>query len=75
MAFLGKLASSLSAMIPSAPAVRFPEENLLSTAANGDGFFITHPGAVLKAGRYKVIRKLGRGRCSNTFLVEDLQSK
>ena len=59
-------------MIPSAPAVTFPEENLLSTSG---GFFITYPGAPLKDGRYKVILKLGRGRCSNTFLVEDLQSK
>ncbi|KAI0043963.1 kinase-like protein, partial [Auriscalpium vulgare] len=32
----------------------------------------TRPGALLKDGRYKVIRKLGRGRCSSTFLVEDL---
>ncbi|THH30814.1 hypothetical protein EUX98_g3376 [Antrodiella citrinella] len=49
------------------------EEDLLATAAQGDGFFITAPGAALKDGRYKVIRKLGRGRCSNTFLVEDTQ--
>jgi serine/threonine-protein kinase SRPK3 len=62
----------LAAMVTSESA---PEENLLSTVAQGDGFFITSPGAVLKAGRYKVIRKLGRGRFSNTFLVEDLQPR
>jgi len=56
---------------PSPPAPRFPEEDLLATAV--DGFFITSIGALLKDGRYKVIRKLGRGRCSNTFLVEDLK--
>jgi serine/threonine-protein kinase SRPK3 len=54
--------------------MQFPEENLLSTVEQGGGFFITSPGAFLKAGRYKIIRKLGRGRCSNTFLVEDLQT-
>ncbi|KAF8344617.1 kinase-like protein [Amanita rubescens] len=54
--------------------MQFPEENLLSIAEQGGGFFITSPGALLKAGRYKIIRKLGRGRCSNTFLVEDLQT-
>ena len=59
-------------IMPSPPALRFPEENLLS-AAQVDGFFITSIGGLLKDGRYKVIRKLGEGRCSNTFLVEDLQ--
>ncbi|KAI0062438.1 kinase-like protein [Artomyces pyxidatus] len=52
----------------------FTEENLLSTTAEGDGFFITEPGALLKGGRYRILRKLGSGRCSSTFLVEDLQS-
>jgi serine/threonine-protein kinase SRPK3 len=60
-------------MTPSPPALRFPEENLLFTDSQADGFFVTSVGALLKDGRYKVIRKLGRGRCSNTFLVEDLQ--
>ncbi|KAI0056777.1 kinase-like protein [Artomyces pyxidatus] len=52
----------------------FPEENLLATADDREGFFITALGDLLKDGRYKVLRKLGRGRCSNTFLVEDLKS-
>ncbi|KZT07598.1 kinase-like protein [Laetiporus sulphureus 93-53] len=55
--------------------MRFPEENLLATIPEGDGFFVASPGALLKAGRYSIIRKLGRGVCSNTFLVEDLQPK
>ncbi|KIY48695.1 kinase-like protein [Fistulina hepatica ATCC 64428] len=54
--------------------MKFPEENLLAAAAQTDSFFITKPGALLKADRYKIIRKLGRGRFSNMFLVEDLQS-
>ena len=63
-------------MLGLTPSLRFPEENLLSTAeAQADGFFITSIGALLKDGRYKVIRKLGKGRCSNAFLVEDLQPK
>ncbi len=56
--------------------LRFLEENLLSTAeAQADNFFITSIGALLKDRCYKVIRKLGRGHCSNTFLIEDLQPK
>ncbi|GJJ15012.1 hypothetical protein Clacol_009285 [Clathrus columnatus] len=75
MSFIRRLFSSASDAMPSSStALRFPEENLLATAAQGDGFFITRPGALLKGNRYKIIRKLGRGRCSNTFLVEDLQS-
>jgi hypothetical protein len=67
MSFLRKL---LSGTMP--PAVTgFLEEDLLSTSAQGNGFFLTKPGAFLKANRYEVIRKLGRGRCSNTFLVKD----
>jgi serine/threonine-protein kinase SRPK3 len=67
MFFLRKL---LSGTMP--PAVTgFVEEDLLSTTAQGNGFFLTKPGAFLKAHRYEIIRKLGRGRCSNTFLVKD----
>ncbi|KAI0062451.1 hypothetical protein BV25DRAFT_1855728, partial [Artomyces pyxidatus] len=34
----------------------------------GNGFFITRPGVLSKGGRYKILRKLGSGQCSNTFL-------
>ena len=51
--------------------MQFPEEDLLATAEQGSGFFVTCPGAILHD-RYKVVRKLGRGRVSSTFLVEDL---
>ena len=73
LALLRRLSSYISAMALTTPAVvLFPEEDLLS---KNDGFFITYPGAILKDGRYKVIRKLGRGSRSNTFLVEDLQPR
>ena len=54
--------------------VRIEEEDLLATAEQGSGFFVTSPGAILHD-RYRVVRKLGRGRVSSTFLVEDLHIK
>ncbi|KAI0046144.1 kinase-like protein [Auriscalpium vulgare] len=60
---------------PRAAETNFPEENLLLNVPEGHGFFLTRPGALLKDGRYKVIRKLGRGRCSSTFLVEDVSPR
>ena len=50
---------------------RVQKEDLLATAEQGSGFFVTSPGAILHD-RYRVVRKLGRGRVSSTFLVEDL---
>jgi serine/threonine-protein kinase SRPK3 len=53
----------------------FPEEDLLATGADGQGFFITRPGFGLKAGRYTINRKIGRGSYSSTYLVFDEQNK
>jgi serine/threonine-protein kinase SRPK3 len=53
----------------------FPEEDLLATGADGQGFFITRPGFGLKAGRYTIKRKIGRGSYSSTYLVFDEQEK
>ncbi|KAI0044812.1 kinase-like protein [Auriscalpium vulgare] len=47
-------------------------EKIPSSVHQVDGF-ITKPGALLKDGRYKVIRKLGKGRFFSTFLVEEVQ--
>jgi serine/threonine-protein kinase SRPK3 len=47
----------------------FPEENLLLTAEHGLGFFPAYPDLVLKRGSYKVVRKLGSGQSSSTWLV------
>ncbi|KAI0046147.1 hypothetical protein FA95DRAFT_1679983 [Auriscalpium vulgare] len=73
MNFLRNLLSASAAPLPAETV--FPEENLLLNVPQGDGYFLTRPGALLKAGRYKVIRKLGRGSSSSTFLVEDLSPK
>ncbi|KAI0038683.1 kinase-like protein [Auriscalpium vulgare] len=48
-------------------------DNLLQGAHVVDGF-ITKPGALLKDGRYKIVRKLGRERFFNAFLVEDTKA-
>lgn len=53
---------------------QFPEENLLATEAEGQGYFIAAPGKTLKDGRYRVIRKLGRGTTSSIFMVEDAEA-
>lgn len=54
--------------------IGFPEEDLLATANEGTGYFLASLDQKLKDGRYKIIRKLGKGRSSNTFLVEDVQA-
>jgi hypothetical protein len=52
----------------------FPEENLALTADQGFGFFPGSPGLTLKNGCYEVVRKLGRGQFSSTWLVVNLGS-
>jgi serine/threonine-protein kinase SRPK3 len=51
------------------PVVECPEENLHLTQNQGFGFYPGSPGQKLKDGYYDIIRKLGRGRCSSTWLV------
>ncbi|KAG8810799.1 hypothetical protein FRC17_002779 [Serendipita sp. 399] len=53
----------------------FPEENLLATAEEGYGYFVTRPGFKLKGGRYTIVRKLGRGEYSSVYLVYDEEEK
>lgn len=53
----------------------FPEEDLMATAADGQGFFIARPEFGLKAGRYIIKRKLGRGLNSSTYLVFDQEDQ
>ncbi|KAG8810022.1 hypothetical protein FRC17_003130 [Serendipita sp. 399] len=53
----------------------FPEENLLATAEDGYGYFVTRPGFKLKGGRYTIVRKLGRGEFSSVYLVYDEERK
>jgi serine/threonine-protein kinase SRPK3 len=49
----------------------FPEEPLHLSADQGFGFFPARAGLLLNSGRYKILRKLGRGQFSNTWLVSD----
>jgi hypothetical protein len=51
----------------------FPEEPLALSAQEGFGFFPAYPGLQLKDGRYQVLRKLGTGQFSSTWLVLDSQ--
>jgi hypothetical protein len=51
----------------------FPEEPLTRSAEDGFGFFPASPGLQVKDGRYEVLRKLGRGQHSSTWLVLDSQ--
>jgi hypothetical protein len=53
----------------------FPEEDLSATAEDGQGYFITRPGFGLKAGRYTINRKIGKGSYSSTYLVFDEDEK
>lgn len=49
----------------------FPEEPLSLSGDQGCGFFLGRIGLLLNNGRYEILRKLGRGRYSNTWLVSD----
>ena len=55
------------------PANPFPEEQLSLSGEQGFGFFPAHLGLLLKDGRYELLRKLGRGKYSSTWLVLDSQ--
>ena len=59
---------------PSIPNTKaFPEEHLSLSGKEGAGFFPATPGLLLNDGRYKIVRKLGRGQFSSTWLVSDSQ--
>ncbi|OJA14154.1 hypothetical protein AZE42_09595 [Rhizopogon vesiculosus] len=49
----------------------FPEEPLALSAEEGFGFFPAHLGTLLNNSRYEVLRKLGRGQFSSTWLASD----
>jgi hypothetical protein len=50
---------------------RFPEEPLSLSAEQGFGFFPARAGLLLNNGRYKILRKLGRGQSSTCWLASD----
>jgi hypothetical protein len=62
---------------PPAPSIlntkAFPEEHLSLSGKEGAGFFPATPGLPLNDGRYKIVRKLGRGQFSSTWLASDSQ--
>lgn len=62
-----------SAVVPNPDMNGFPEEPLDLSAEQGCGFFPARAGSSLKNGRFKVLRKLGRGQYSSTWLVSDSQ--
>jgi hypothetical protein len=49
----------------------FPEEPLASSGDEGFGFFPACLGMLLNDSRYEILRKLGRGRFSSTWLASD----
>lgn len=53
----------------------FPEERLDLSTEQGFGYFAGYPAALLKQGRYRIIRKLGFGPRSSAWLASDLQSE
>jgi len=61
-----------SASVPVLSTV-FPEEPLSHSGDQGCGFFLARAGLLLHDGRYKILRKLGRGQYSTTWLVSDSQ--
>jgi len=64
--------ASVPTTIPVQPdETRFPEELLSLSAEQGFGFFPAQAGLLLNNGRYKILRKLGRGQSSTTWLVSD----
>ena len=52
-------------------ALKWPEEDLTSTADEGAGFYLLRLGETFDDGRYVVTRKLGWGRYSTVWLVRD----
>jgi serine/threonine-protein kinase SRPK3 len=59
------------ATMPLLPANTFPEEPLSVSGDHGFGFFPARPGLLLNNGRYEILRKVGRGQFSSTWLVSD----
>lgn len=51
----------------------FSEEPLFLSGEQGFGFFPARPGLLLNDGRYEVLRKLGRGQLSSTWLASDFR--
>jgi serine/threonine-protein kinase SRPK3 len=51
--------------------VTFPEEPLSLSGEQGYGYFPARGGLLLNDGRYEIVRKLGRGQFSTTWLVSD----
>ena len=56
---------------PAAVNISFPEEPLHLSGDQGFGFFPARAGLLLNGGRYEILRKLGRGQFSSTWLVFD----
>lgn len=54
---------------PTAPS--FPEEPLASSGDEGSGFFPARLGMLLNDSHYEVLRKLGKGQFSSTWLALD----
>jgi len=60
---------------PSIPIAKaFPEEPLFLSGKEGSGFFPARPGLLLNDSRYKILRKLGRGQFSSTWLASDYRA-
>jgi len=68
---VGQPASAPTTTGPAANA--FPEEPLSLSGEQGFGFFPARVGLLLNNGRYEILRKLGRGQFSSTWLVSDSQ--
>jgi hypothetical protein len=64
---------TLYRMLFGSPLVECPEESLYLTREQGYGYFPGSPGQKLKDGSYEILRKLGRGRYSSTWLVSYLE--
>ena len=56
---------------PAGVNISFPEEPLHLSGGQGFGFFPARAGLLLNGGRYEILRKLGRGQFSSTWLVFD----
>jgi hypothetical protein len=69
--FLGLSPSSPATVPP--PSVKISEEPLSLSGDQGFGYFPGRAGLLLNNGRYEILRKLGRGQYSTTWLVSDSQ--
>jgi serine/threonine protein kinase len=73
MPLYSRFQSLLSTAWCSDGTTTFPEEPLLKTLEQGAGFFPGQPGLVLGNGKYRILRKLGWGQHSSTWLVDGFQ--